>query len=1130
MNLRHLAIALFGSVLLAGCADTDGDADPSGSSAFPIPPLITAMPTVNGPIVYNDMAVHDPSVVRADDGTFYVIGSHLSMASSTDLVEWVRVADGVNDANPLFDTYATEAAGGIAYVGGWEGSWASHIIKLADGRWYLYYGHCATVDDGLCDFPRSYMGVAVSDAVEGPYVSLGEFLWSGQTDAELAGAYPVDGVASYNPVVHPNVIDPHVFHDADGNLWMTYGSYSGGIFILQMDETTGMPVPGQGYGTHIAGGNHSAIEGTFVYYSAEADYYYLFMSYGGLAADDGYNIRLARSRSPDGPYVDAEGNDMTLASGNWDGIAPYGVKLMGGFNFAADTGDVTPDRGYLAPGHNSAYFDAATGQHLLITHTRFPDRGEEHAIRVHEMLINENDWLVVSPHRYAPMSGANSVSREDAVGVYRYINHGKDINRTAKRNTYVWLNADRSISGDAVGGYQMSLQGGREIRVTIEGVTYDGEILWQWDEMAERLTPTIFAVSGEGVTAWLSQMESRPINTVLQEIADDLDFPANFSGDALVFPTTGTRGAIIVWSTSNGDVIKDDGTVIRPNVGEGDQTVTVTATITLNGETQVVTYDVTVPQRSTFNRVAQFDFEDNLSEALGNFGAGQPTGDRIWNVGGAVAYAPGHDNQAVQVDGTNGVRLPDGLISNYEYSVSFWINPTVVTGFTTGFFGAINEFGTAPDIFADNWISMLPQGWDGNTMFWSHRFLDGTEAWFDGLTGQLIPQGTWTHVGFSVNRGLVKVFIDGQEYFSAGNLTDFFTDYSGVFALGVNYWDLPFNGMIDELKVYDAALEADEMRALDIDYTPTDQLLQIAVDLIDLGDLSAVKEDIHLATTGPFAAAIDWVSSDPVAINVQADTGVVTRPDQDSPPADVTLTATVTLDGQSMTRDFQATVSNLAPPEPHAVYSFEDNLDESLGNFAAGTSTGGFITEAGGNVTFEDGAVGRALVLDGATGIALDQNLVTDNTYSISLWMNPAALSAYTTALFGGPECAAGPGTCDSWISVLPGGFGADGDTMLWSGTAWYDALTGARIPIGEWSHFTAVNDNNNIRIYIDGVELFNGANFPDVFSGTFDPQFWIGVNHWDVPFVGSIDEVKFYDEAMTAQDVADRYAEEAGP
>ena len=63
------------------------------------------------------------------------------------------------------------------------------------------------------------------------------------------------------------------------------------------------------------GGNHARIEGAYVLYSPQSQYYYLFCSFGGLDAAGGYNIRVSRSRSPDGPYVDGAGTDMATVKG-----------------------------------------------------------------------------------------------------------------------------------------------------------------------------------------------------------------------------------------------------------------------------------------------------------------------------------------------------------------------------------------------------------------------------------------------------------------------------------------------------------------------------------------------------------------------------------------------------------------------------------------------------------------------------------------------------------------------------------------------------------------------------------------------------------------------------------------------
>ena len=188
----------------------------------------------------------------------------------------------------------------------------------------------------------------------------------------------------------------------------------------------------------------------------------MFVSFGGLAANGGYNIRVARSQAPDGPYFDGTGTDMSTVVGNpnvlFDDvpIAPHGMKLMGNFQFANATGETGTQTGYVSPGHNSAYFDAALGKYFLIFHTRFPGRGEQHEVRVHEMFFNSEGWPVVAPFRYAPLSLATpaqvaEVTSAQAAGAYKIVNHGKDISATIKNSETMRLNSDGTVSGAVTG-------------------------------------------------------------------------------------------------------------------------------------------------------------------------------------------------------------------------------------------------------------------------------------------------------------------------------------------------------------------------------------------------------------------------------------------------------------------------------------------------------------------------------------------------------------------------------------------------------------------------------------------------------------------------------------------------------
>ncbi|MCL2031029.1 MAG: family 43 glycosylhydrolase, partial [Oscillospiraceae bacterium] len=319
------------------------------------------------PPVFANASVHDPSVFRSGDW-FYVIGSHLASAKTQDFIRWTQISTGPQKGNALVDDPAAEFAAALEYART-DTFWAGDIHAMPNGQYFMYY--CVCVGNA----PLGAIGLAVADAPEGPYSDRGMFIQS--------GSFPPEG-GRYDATVHPNAIDPHVFFDNDGLFWMVYGSYSGGIFILRMDPETGLPYPGQenfGYGKKLLGGNHSRIEGAYILYSPESEYYYLFLSFGGLGSGDGYNIRVCRSKNPDGPYEDALGQDMLSCRGavnsffDDNAIEPYGVKLMGGYQFRHEEGEPGRTTGYLSPGHNSAYYDAESGRYFLIFHTRFTQRG-----------------------------------------------------------------------------------------------------------------------------------------------------------------------------------------------------------------------------------------------------------------------------------------------------------------------------------------------------------------------------------------------------------------------------------------------------------------------------------------------------------------------------------------------------------------------------------------------------------------------------------------------------------------------------------------------------------------------------------------------------------------------------------
>ena len=447
--------------------------------------LAEEMPAI--PKFRHNASVHDPSILKADDGYYYIFGSHMAAARSLDLMDWEMISTNAQAGCTLVENVQEQMKEALTYSRT-NTFWAPDVIQLADGKYYMFYCTCEGSQ------PLSMLGRAVSDRPEGPYVNLGVFLKSG---------YP-----GYNATVQPNAVDPDVFFDAEGRLWMVYGSYSGGIFILELDPATGLPLEnGQPtFGKKLLGKNHARIEAPYILYSPETEYYYLFLSFGGLGANDGYNIRVCRSKTPDGPYYDSQGNNMINCGGragtffNDPDYEPYGVKLMGGYEFLAiDTDQNKISIAYRSPGHNSAYYDEETGRYFLIFHTRFANMGESFQVRVHQMYMNEEGWPVASPVRYAGESPA-PVPAERRGGVYKMLLHEHDINTVEHESVVITLEADGTVTGAATGSW--ACEDGVNVTIALGDTVYKGIMHTALDSSQSNWATCISALDDTGAALW----------------------------------------------------------------------------------------------------------------------------------------------------------------------------------------------------------------------------------------------------------------------------------------------------------------------------------------------------------------------------------------------------------------------------------------------------------------------------------------------------------------------------------------------------------------------------------------------------------------------------------------------------
>ena len=456
------------------------------------PPRSTVPPDPD----FTEVSVHDPSVIVTRSG-FHVFGSHLAAARSDDLMHWEGVADLVTPQNPLFDDVTAELAEAFEWANT-DTLWAADVSETPDGRFRMYYCAC----EGSS--PRSAMGTAIADQVEGPYRDEGIFLRSGMWDQ------PSEDGTIYDARIHPNAIDPHAFVDADGLHRLVYGSYSGGIFLLDLDPATGHPFPGQGYGIHLIGGNHARIEAPYILHSRAAGYYYLLLTFGGLDANGGYNVRVGRSRDVEGPYLDPMGQDLREAKADPElplfddaSIEPYGAKLLGNHRYA-DVAEDGPGAGYVSPGHVSAWSSPDEEDTFLFLHSRFPGTGELHQVRVHRMHISRDGWPVVSPHRYAGEPPADERGalphRSELEGAWQLVDHGRAISPEVVPSRRIVLQGDGRITGAVTGRWR--LEGGHRAAVVLDGETFEGVFTRGWRESAGAWTLTFSVLGADGRSLW----------------------------------------------------------------------------------------------------------------------------------------------------------------------------------------------------------------------------------------------------------------------------------------------------------------------------------------------------------------------------------------------------------------------------------------------------------------------------------------------------------------------------------------------------------------------------------------------------------------------------------------------------
>ena len=275
-----LGVTLLGTLCCSGVAQEHADAGkPDLQNSAPVLPLEQS--------ASRGITTRDPSsiVQCKDEYWVFYTGRGVPSYHSRDLVTWKR-GPAVFRAAPEWIARIVPQNRNMLY-------WAPDIIKLGD-KYLLYYA--------VSSFGKmtSAIGLATNPTLDPDDPA---YHWTDQ--GFVVRTQDGDGY---------NAIDPSLFHDNDGSLWMTFGSYWSGIKLIQLDPQTGKRMAPDSSLFSIA--YNSSIEASYL--CRHNDYYYLFVNWGSCCQGpkSTYNIRIGRSQSVTGPYLDKAGVDLLHSGGS----------------------------------------------------------------------------------------------------------------------------------------------------------------------------------------------------------------------------------------------------------------------------------------------------------------------------------------------------------------------------------------------------------------------------------------------------------------------------------------------------------------------------------------------------------------------------------------------------------------------------------------------------------------------------------------------------------------------------------------------------------------------------------------------------------------------------------------------
>lgn len=420
--------------------------------------------------------VHDPTVVKATDGYYYMYQTdasygnaheghgHFHARRSLDLVNWEYLGATMMDqpqwaldsVNAFFERMGRAKVSKLSNMG----YWAPVVRKIDDNLYRMYY--CLVPDEW------AFIGMMeTTDPASNKWEDKGYVISSSSDKA--ASAYGTG--SQWGGWFCFNAIDPTYEVTPDGQHWLIYGSWHTGIAAVGINPETGklMEYPGNPwsvgtvsagsttrYGKRIytrkAGDRWQASEGPEIVYNPETDYYYMFLAYDELSV--AYNTRVCRARKITGPYYSMDGTNVT-GGGDCYPVVTHPYKFDP--QVAADS-----ISGWVGLSHCGVFTDGE-GNWYYTSQGRLPEGARGNAYsnavmhgHVRRILWTESGWPVVLPERYAAVPQP-SITHEELVGDWEHIPLQYSYQKQCTSTTLT-LKEDGTMTGALTGKWSFNPQ------------------------------------------------------------------------------------------------------------------------------------------------------------------------------------------------------------------------------------------------------------------------------------------------------------------------------------------------------------------------------------------------------------------------------------------------------------------------------------------------------------------------------------------------------------------------------------------------------------------------------------------------------------------------------------------------